>query len=74
MCNLSDKEQKKIDHAVEYMQALREELIRQKVTRERCEKLDELPLTARQVAYAIKKYVIEIEKREKAKKDKKRQR
>lgn len=52
---------------VKYQLELRQELLNIGITRERLRRLDDLPLTPKQVARAIQKYVIEIEKRERNK-------
>ena len=67
MSILDDKTEDAIRRAAEYHFLLREQMIKQKVTKERLLRLDDCPLTPIQVAYACKKYVIDLEKKRKAK-------
>lgn len=50
----------------QYMADLRAALLKLGVTPDRCKRLYGLPLTASQVAFAIRQYIIGIERREKA--------
>ncbi len=57
-----------IESDAKYMRDLRLALVELGVTPERTRRLDGLPLTAKQAAYAIRQYVISIERRRRAQK------